>query len=191
MRLVAVHNWPQRYAKFLRQMRVRVGAGPSGEAASERRAIEVPDVFADPTLADWQEVAMELGFRSFIALPLQTGESVARHGDASTSRRRTRSSPRRASSCASSPTRWRPPPRRRGSSRRCGRRITALTASNDAARAPERRPARSQTRQRRIPCEYQSRIAYAAHRRHRLHFRDAGRARRPDQSGAAARRSTW
>jgi signal transduction histidine kinase len=76
MRLVAVHNWPQRYAKFLRQMRVRVGVGPSGEAASERRAIEVPDVFADPTLADWQEIAMELGFRSFIALPLQTAESV-------------------------------------------------------------------------------------------------------------------
>lgn len=76
MRLVAVHNWPQRYAKFLRQMRVRVGAGPSGEAASERRAIEVPDVFADPTLADWQEIAMELGFRSFIALPLQTADSV-------------------------------------------------------------------------------------------------------------------
>jgi signal transduction histidine kinase len=76
MRLVAVHNWPQRYAKFLRQMRVRVGAGPSGEAVSERRAIEVPDVFADPTLVDWQEIAMELGFRSFIALPLQTGESV-------------------------------------------------------------------------------------------------------------------
>ena len=76
MRLVAVHNWPQRYAKFLRQMRVRVGAGPSGEAASERRAIEVPDVFADPSLADWQEIAMELGFRSFIALPLQTAESV-------------------------------------------------------------------------------------------------------------------
>ena len=50
MRLVAVHNWPQRYAPFLRQMRVRVGSGPSGEAASERRAIEVPDVFADPTL---------------------------------------------------------------------------------------------------------------------------------------------
>jgi signal transduction histidine kinase len=76
MRLVAVHNWPQRYAKFLRQMRVRVGAGPSGEAVSERRPIEVPDVFADPTLVDWQEIAMELGFRSFIALPLETAESV-------------------------------------------------------------------------------------------------------------------
>src|SRR5689334_17345930 len=50
MHLAAVHNWPQRYARFLRQMRVRIGSGPSGEAASERRMIEVPDVFADPAL---------------------------------------------------------------------------------------------------------------------------------------------
>jgi signal transduction histidine kinase len=76
MRLAAVHNWPQRYARFLRQMRVRLGSGPSGEAASERRAIEVLDVFADDSLADWQEVAMELGFRSFVALPLQSGPEV-------------------------------------------------------------------------------------------------------------------
>lgn len=76
MKLVAVHNWPQRYAKFLSRMTVRVGAGPSGEAASERRAIEVPDVFADPTLTDWQEIAMELGFRAFLAVPMQTAESV-------------------------------------------------------------------------------------------------------------------
>jgi len=76
MRLAAVHNWPQRYAKFLRQMKVRLGAGPSGEAASERRTIEVLDVFGDPALSDWQEVAMELGFRSFVALPLQTAQAV-------------------------------------------------------------------------------------------------------------------
>lgn len=76
MRLAAVHNWPQRYAKFLRQMKVKLGSGPSGEAASERRAIEVPDVFADAALSDWQEVAMELGFRSFVALPLQSGNNV-------------------------------------------------------------------------------------------------------------------
>jgi signal transduction histidine kinase len=76
MRLAAVHNWPQRWATFLGEMRIRVGSGPSGEAASERRAIEVPDVYADPTLSDWQEVANELGFRSFVALPLQSGRSV-------------------------------------------------------------------------------------------------------------------
>ncbi|HEY5218357.1 MAG TPA: HAMP domain-containing sensor histidine kinase, partial [Gemmatimonadaceae bacterium] len=42
----------------------------------ERRAIEVPDIFADPSLEDWQEVAAELGFRSLVALPLQTGAGV-------------------------------------------------------------------------------------------------------------------
>src|SRR5205085_4728440 len=47
-----------------------------GTAASERRAIEVPDVFADPTLADWQEVATELGFKSIAAMPLQTAKGV-------------------------------------------------------------------------------------------------------------------
>jgi signal transduction histidine kinase len=76
MHLAAVYNWPQRYARFLRQVRVRIGSGPSGEAASERRMIEVPDVFADATLGDWQEVAMELGFRSIVALPLQAGDDV-------------------------------------------------------------------------------------------------------------------
>ena len=52
MRLAAVHNWPTQYAPFLGEMRVRLGFGPSGEAASERRTIEVPDVFADPSLED-------------------------------------------------------------------------------------------------------------------------------------------
>lgn len=76
MRLGAVYNWPERYAPFLGEMRVRLGFGPSGEAASERRAIEVPDIFADPTLEDWQEVATELGFKSIAAMPLQTPAGV-------------------------------------------------------------------------------------------------------------------
>jgi signal transduction histidine kinase len=76
MRLGAVHNWPAQYSPFLGEMRVRLGFGPSGEAASERRTIEVSDVFADPSLEDWQEVATELGFRSLVALPLQTGQAV-------------------------------------------------------------------------------------------------------------------
>jgi signal transduction histidine kinase len=76
MRLAASYNWPARYKPWLADMRVRVGFGPSGEAASERRAIEVPDVFADPSLEDWQDVAAELGFRALIALPLQTGHRV-------------------------------------------------------------------------------------------------------------------
>lgn len=76
MRLQAVHNWPERYAAFLGDMRVRLGSGPSGTAASQRRAIEIPDVFADPSLEDWQEVAQELGFRSLVALPLETADEV-------------------------------------------------------------------------------------------------------------------
>ncbi len=76
MKLGAAFNWPERFAPFLGDMRVRVGFGPSGEAASERRVIEVPDVFSDPSLEDWQEVANEMGFRSIVALPLQSGQLV-------------------------------------------------------------------------------------------------------------------
>ncbi|HEY4130611.1 MAG TPA: HAMP domain-containing sensor histidine kinase [Gemmatimonadaceae bacterium] len=76
MHLAAVHNWPQRYAKFLHQIRVRVGFGPSGAAASERRVVEVLDLFADHTLEDWRDVAIELGFRSLVAVPLQSGATV-------------------------------------------------------------------------------------------------------------------
>jgi signal transduction histidine kinase len=76
MRLGAAHNWPERFHPFLGEMRVRLGFGPSGQAASERRIIVVPDVFADPSLEDWQEVASELGFRALVALPLQTGSRV-------------------------------------------------------------------------------------------------------------------
>jgi signal transduction histidine kinase len=76
MRLAAAYNWPDRYREWLGEMRVRVGWGPSGEAASERRVIEVPDVFADPSMEDWQEIASELGFRAMVALPLQSGSRV-------------------------------------------------------------------------------------------------------------------
>lgn len=70
MRLVAAHEWPERFRPWLGAMRVRVGFGPSGEAASERRVIDVPDVFADPDLEDWHDVARELGFVAITALPL-------------------------------------------------------------------------------------------------------------------------
>ena len=76
MRLAAVHNWPEQFAPFLGEMRVRLGFGPSGEAAAERRVIEVPDVTSDASLEDWAEVANELGFRAIVALPLQTGDGV-------------------------------------------------------------------------------------------------------------------
>ncbi|MEP7343893.1 MAG: GAF domain-containing sensor histidine kinase [Gemmatimonadaceae bacterium] len=76
MRLVAAFNWPERFRPWLGEMRVRLGYGPSGEAAAERRVIEVHDVFADKDLEDWQEVAQELQFRSLVALPLQTAKGV-------------------------------------------------------------------------------------------------------------------
>jgi GAF domain-containing protein len=76
MRLVAAHNWPERLRPWLADVRVRVGFGPSGEAASERRVIEVPDVFADPDLEDWQDVARELGFSALVSLPLQSGSTA-------------------------------------------------------------------------------------------------------------------
>ncbi len=76
MRLVAAYNWPERHRPWLADVRVRMGFGPSGEAASERRAIEVPDVFADPGLEDWQEVARELDFRALVSLPLQAGSQA-------------------------------------------------------------------------------------------------------------------
>lgn len=76
MRLAAVHNWPERYARFLSDMRVRLGHGPSGTAASEGRVIEVLDLTTDPSLAHWREAANELGFRSCVALPLQTADLI-------------------------------------------------------------------------------------------------------------------
>ena len=76
MRLAAAYNWPEKFRPFLGQMRVRLGRGPSGEAASDRRVVQVPDVFADKSLVDWQEAATELGFRAIIALPLETRTGV-------------------------------------------------------------------------------------------------------------------
>lgn len=76
MHLAAAHGWPDRWRPWLGEMRVRVGYGPSGEAVSERRLIEVPDVFADAGLEDWQEVAGELGFASLVALPMTAADTV-------------------------------------------------------------------------------------------------------------------
>ena len=76
MRLEAAYGWHERWRPWLSEMRVRLGVGPSGEAASERRVIEVPDVFADSSLEDWQEVARELGFRALVALPLEAPDSI-------------------------------------------------------------------------------------------------------------------
>ena len=76
MRLVSAHNWPARLTPWLGAVRMRLGFGPSGEAASERRMIEIPDILSDPGLEDWHEVASELGFRAVVALPLQAAHRV-------------------------------------------------------------------------------------------------------------------
>lgn len=76
MRLGAAYQWPEQWRPWLGSMRVRIGFGPSGEAAAERRVIEVPDVFAAPDLEDWQEVARELGFRALVAVPLRSAARV-------------------------------------------------------------------------------------------------------------------
>ncbi|HEX6631511.1 MAG TPA: GAF domain-containing sensor histidine kinase, partial [Gemmatimonadaceae bacterium] len=76
MPLVAAYNWPERYRPWLGEMRVRLGFGPSGSAALERRVVEVADLYADPELEDWQEGATELGFVAIVALPLETRNGV-------------------------------------------------------------------------------------------------------------------
>lgn len=73
LRVVAAHNWPARYAAFLGALRVRVGNGPTGQAVAENRMVEATDVFSDPLLADWREVASELGFKASVSLPLAFG----------------------------------------------------------------------------------------------------------------------
>ena len=77
MRAVAAHAWPERSRPWLGEMRVRLGFGSAGEAAAERRMIEVPDVFGDPALEDWAEVAQELGFRAIVSVPIVGAEGVA------------------------------------------------------------------------------------------------------------------
>lgn len=77
MRPVAAHNWPERWRPWLGEMRVRMGFGPAGEAAAERRLIEVADVFEDAALEDWQEVGRELGFNAIVAVPIAGAEGIA------------------------------------------------------------------------------------------------------------------
>ncbi|HET6229821.1 MAG TPA: GAF domain-containing sensor histidine kinase [Longimicrobiaceae bacterium] len=77
LRLAAAFNWPAGWSAYLDSMRVRIGAGPTGQAVAENRVVEVFDVFGDPELADWWEAARELGFAASISLPLGTGDAPA------------------------------------------------------------------------------------------------------------------
>lgn len=71
LKLVCAHNWPQTSARYLGQLRIRVGRGPTGRAVDLRQPVEVRDVFGEPTMREWWEPARELGFTSLISLPLE------------------------------------------------------------------------------------------------------------------------
>ena len=71
LKLLCAQNWPQASARFLGQMRIRVGRGPTGRAVAEAAPFEVEDVFAEPGLREWWDPAREMGFTSLISLPLK------------------------------------------------------------------------------------------------------------------------
>jgi signal transduction histidine kinase len=76
LKLVCAQNWPQASARYLSQLRVRVGRGPTGRAVAEAAPFEVSDVFSDPALREWWDPARELGFVALISLPLRAGGAV-------------------------------------------------------------------------------------------------------------------
>lgn len=77
LKLECAHNWPQASARYLAELRLRVGRGPTGRAVSERHVIEVENIFSDPAMREWWEPARELGFTALIALPLGAGDEAA------------------------------------------------------------------------------------------------------------------
>lgn len=76
LRLVCAHNWPQAAARYLSEMRIMEGRGPTGRAVSRGAPVEARDVFANPELEEWWEPARELGFTSMISLPLKAEAAV-------------------------------------------------------------------------------------------------------------------
>ena len=70
LKLTCANSWPQSAARYLGELRLRVGRGPTGRAVATMEPVIVPDVFADPMLHEWREPARELGFTSLISLPL-------------------------------------------------------------------------------------------------------------------------
>jgi GAF domain-containing protein len=76
LRLACALNWPQSSARFLSDLRIRDGRGPTGRAVRNGLRVEVTDVFRDPALEEWWEPARELGFISMTALPLIAHDRV-------------------------------------------------------------------------------------------------------------------
>lgn len=70
LRLACAQNWPQSSARYLADLRIREGRGPTGRTVRTGRPVEVVDVFGEPGLDEWHEPARELGFASMISLPL-------------------------------------------------------------------------------------------------------------------------
>ena len=70
LRLACAQNWPQSSARFLGELRIREGRGPTGKAVEQGRPVEVTDVFEDQELEEWWEPARELGFVAMTAHPL-------------------------------------------------------------------------------------------------------------------------
>ena len=70
LKLECAHNWPQSVARYLGQIRVRQGRGPTGRAVASSSPVEIADIFADPGVREWWDPARELGFASLISLPL-------------------------------------------------------------------------------------------------------------------------
>jgi signal transduction histidine kinase len=77
LKLTCAHNWPQSSARYLGQLRVREGRGPTGRAVAGCEPVAVANVFADPALREWWEPARELGFVSLISLPLRDARKAA------------------------------------------------------------------------------------------------------------------
>src|SRR5438132_1516358 len=77
LKLACAQNWPQASARFLSDLRIRVGNGPTGKSVASGGSVAVEDVFADPSLSEWWEPARELGFAAMISLPLKRGGEVA------------------------------------------------------------------------------------------------------------------
>lgn len=76
LRLACAQNWPQSSARFLSELRIREGLGPTGQAVAQGSPVEVVDVFEDPELREWWEPARELGFTAMTAHPLTVGDRV-------------------------------------------------------------------------------------------------------------------
>lgn len=70
LRLTCALSWPQSSARFLSELRIREGRGPTGQAVAQDRPIEVVDVFEDAELKEWWEPAREIGFVAMTAHPL-------------------------------------------------------------------------------------------------------------------------